>query len=135
MHQHKYLRAYMAGIVAPTLFLLVVLTAFIIARLVYRIPIPIERTIVFPMAVIPNLWGLWNIIYLRLRTRSSVPIGIYGALLVFLIVPSGLALGRVLGFQLPYPNLALLGIPAAVVAYYLVWKYIVNFLNELLGIG
>ena len=135
MHQHKYLRAYMAGIVAPTLFLLVVLTAFIIARLVYRIPIPIERTIVFPMAVIPNLWGLWNIIYLRLRTRWSVPIGIYGALLVFLIVPSGLALGRVLDFQLPYPNLALLGIPAAVLAYYLVWKYIVNFLNELLGIG
>jgi hypothetical protein len=134
MRQHKYLRAYMAGIVVPTMFLLVVLTAFIIARLVYRIPIPIERTIVFPMALIPNLWGVWNILYVRLRTRWSPPIGIYGALLVLLIVPSGLALERLLDFELPHPHLAVLGVPAALVAYYLVWKYIVNFFNELVGI-
>jgi hypothetical protein len=135
MHQHKYLRAYMAGIVAPTMFLLVALTAFIVARLVYRIPIPIERTIVFPMALIPNLWGVWNMLYVRLQKRRPVPIGIHGALLVLLIVPSGLVLGRLLDFELPGPNLAILGFPAALAAYYLVWKYLVNFLNELLGIA
>jgi hypothetical protein len=136
MSQHKYLRAYMAGIVAPTMFLLVVLTAFIIARLVYRIPIPIERTIVFPMALIPNLWGVWNMLYVRLQTRRFVPIGIHGPLLlVLLIVPAGLVLGRLLDLRLPSPNLAALGIPAALVAYYLLWKYVVNFLNELLGIA
>src|SRR5215472_13946671 len=101
MHQHKYLRAYMAGIVAPTMFLLVVLTAFIVARLIYRIPIPIERMIVFPMALIPNLWGLWNMLYVRLRGSSSLPIGFHGALLVILVVPSGFALGRMLNFELP----------------------------------
>ena len=135
MHQHKYLRAYMAGIVAPTMFLLVVLTAFIVARLVYRIPIPIERTIVFPMALIPNLWGVWNMLYVRFRERWSLPIGFHGALLVILIVPSGFVLGRFLNFDLPQPQLAMLGIPAALVAYYLLWKYLVNFLNELLGIA
>ena len=133
MHQHKYLRAYMAGIVAPTMFLLVVLTAFVVARLIYRIPIPIERMMVFPMALIPNLWGLWNMLYLRLRGSWSLPIGIHGALLVILVVPSGFMLARVLNFELP--QLAVLGVPAALVAYYLLWKYLVNFLNELLGIA
>ena len=135
MHQHKYLRAYMAGIVAPTMFLLVVLTAFIVARLVYHIPIPIERMIVVPMALIPNLWGVWNMLYLQLRKRWSLPIGIHGALLVILVVPSGLVLGQFLNFEMPQPQLAILGIPAALVAYYLLWKYLVNFLNELLGIA
>src|SRR5215469_9873151 len=135
MHQHKYLRAYMAGIVAPTMFLLVVLTAFIVARLICRIPIPIERAIVFPMALIPNLWGVWNMLYVRFQGRWRVPIGIHGALLVALIVPCGLALGQFLDFELPQLRLAVLGIPAAMVAYYLLWKYLVNFLNELLGIA
>ena len=63
MSQHPYLRAYMAGITVPTVFLLVAMTGFIIARLVYNVPIPIERVIVFPMAVIPNLWGVWNMLY------------------------------------------------------------------------
>jgi hypothetical protein len=52
-----------------------------------------------------------------------------------LIVPAGLVLGRLLDLELPRPNLAVLGIPAALVAYYLLWKYVVNFLNELLGIA
>jgi hypothetical protein len=133
MQQHKYLRAYMAGIVAPTMFLLIALTAFIVARLIYRIPIPIERMIVFPMALIPNLWGLWNMLYLRLRGSWSLPIGFHGALLVILVVPSGLLLGRALNFELP--PVAILGVPAALAAYYLLWKYLVNFLNELLGIA
>src|SRR5260370_39244542 len=32
MNQHRYLRAYMAGIVAPTVFLLIGLTVFCVAR-------------------------------------------------------------------------------------------------------
>jgi hypothetical protein len=133
MHQHKYLRAYMAGIVAPTMFLLVALTAFVVARLIYRIPIPIERMIIFPMALIPNLWGVWNMLYVRLRGGWSLPIGVHGALLVVLVVPCGFALGRVLNFELP--PVAIFGVPAALAAYYLLWKYLVNFLNELLGIA
>ena len=58
MNTHPYLRAYLAGIAVPTMFMLVVLTFFIVARFVYNVPVVIERLLVFPMAVVPNLWGL-----------------------------------------------------------------------------
>ena len=134
MNRHRYLRAYMAGSVLPTMFLLVAMVAFTMIRYVYDVPIPIERVIVFPMALIPNLWGLWNMLYLRLRRHSHVPIGLHGALLVVLIVPIGFSLAKLLGFALPYRLLGVLGPVAALAAYYLLWKYVVNFLNELLEI-
>ena len=134
MTQHRYLRAYIAGIAIPTMFLVVVMSAFTIVRYVYDIPVPIERVIVFPMALIPNLWGVWNMFYVWLRLRSRMPIGLHGALLVILIVPIGLVVANVLGFGLPHHPLAIAGPAAAMAAYYLVWKYIVNFLNRLLDI-
>jgi hypothetical protein len=51
MNRHRYLRAYMAGVVLPTMFLLVAMVAFTMIRYVYNVPIPIERVIVFPMAL------------------------------------------------------------------------------------
>src|SRR5437667_351118 len=87
MNQHIYLRAYMAGIVVPTIFLLVVVTVFTIARYVYNIPVPMERVIVFPMAVVPNAWGLWNVLFVALRSRLQLPIGLHGALLPILLAP------------------------------------------------
>ena len=134
MTQHRYLRAYMAGIAIPTMLLLVAMSAFTIARYVYDVPVPIERVIVFPMALIPNLWGVWNMLYVWLRERSGVPIGIHGALLVILIVPIGFIAAKVVGFGVPRHPLAVIGPVAAMAAYYLIWKYIVNFLNGLLGI-
>lgn len=135
MNRHRYLRAYMCGIVAPAIFLLVAMFAFTMARYIYDVPLQVERIIVFPMAVIPNLWGLWNMLYVRLSESHRIPIGVYGALLVLvLIVPLGFSLAKVLGIQLPLQRLAVMGVPAALVAYYLVWKYIVDFLNRLLEI-
>lgn len=134
MSQHPYLRAYMAGITVPTAFLLIAMTGFIIARLVYNVPIPIERVIVFPMAVIPNLWGVWNMLYLRLKSRWHVPIGIHGDFLVLIILPLGLTLAKALDFQLPY-QIGWVALPVACAVYYLAWKYIVSFLNEVLGIA
>ena len=134
MNRHRYLRAYMAGVVLPTMFLLVAMVAFTMIRYVYNVPIPIERVIVFPTALIPNLWGLWNMLYVRLREHRHVPIGLHGALLVVLIVPIGFSVAKLLGFALPYHFLGVLGPAAALAAYYLLWKYVVNFLNELLEI-
>ena len=148
MNTHPYLRAYMAGIFAPSLFLLVVLTAFVVSRLVFQVPIPIERVIVFPMALVPNLFGLWNVLYVWLRPRRHLPIGFHGALLPLIMVPVGGAAGCWLGFltvgthgitwfqviTAPYYLIA----PwffAGLVLYYLVWKYIVGFLNQVLGIS
>ena len=134
MNRHPYLRAYMAGSVLPTMFLLVAMVAFTMVRYVYNVPIPIERVIVFPMALIPNLWGLWNMLYVWLRQHRNIPIGLHGALLVLLIVPIGFSVAKLLGFSLPFRYLAVLGPAAALAAYYLLWKYVVNFLNELLEI-
>ena len=125
----------MAGIVVPTMFLLVAMSAFTLGRYVYDVPIPIERVIVFPMALIPNLWGLWNMLYVWLRRRCRVQIGLHGALLLLLIVPIGVLLARVLHFGFPASPLVVVGPVAALAAYYLAWKYIVNFLNRMLGIG
>ena len=49
MNRHPYLRAYLAGIACPTVFLLVVMTAYTIIRYVYNVPIPVERVIMFPL--------------------------------------------------------------------------------------
>ncbi len=148
MNTHPYLRAYMAGIVVPTIVLLVILTGFIVLRFACHFPAPIERVIIFPMALVPNLFGLWNMFYLSLRSRPHLPIGLHGALLPFILVPLGYIIGTSLGvialapqgilyFQqitLPYGYFAI-GFAFALVLYYLVWKYLVGFFNEVLGIA
>lgn len=148
MNTHPYLRGYMAGIFAPNLFLLLVLTGFVVSRLIFRVPIPIERVIVFPMALVPNLFGLWNVLYVWLRNRRHLSIGFHGALLPLIMAPLGGAGACWLGFltigehgitwfdaiTAPYYLIAFWFL-AALVAYYLVWKYIVGFLNQVLGIA
>jgi hypothetical protein len=143
---YPYLRAYMAGIVVPTAFLLVVLAVFSLARFVLHVPIPIERVIVFPMALIPNLFGAWNVLYVAL-TRRRLTIGVHGALLPFVLVPLGLVLGTILGVvridphgvqafdavRVPYIR-GIFVVPVVVIVYYLIWKHIVGFLNDLVGI-
>src|SRR6266852_9409473 len=89
MNTHPYLRAYMAGIVAPSLGLLIALTVFILTRLVFHVPIPIERVIIFPMALVPSVFGIWNIIYAWSRPHRHLPIGFHGALLPVILVGPG----------------------------------------------
>jgi len=136
MNQHIYLRAYMAGIVVPTVFLLIVATAFTIARYVFNIPVPVERVIVFPMAVVPSSWGLWNVLFVALRSRLQLSIGLHGALLPILLAPLGIVVANLLNFSIPsfaahaFPILA----PVALLVYYFAWKYLVGFLNRVQGI-
>jgi len=53
MNTHPYLRAYLAGIFLPTLVLPLLLTVFIVVRIVLKVPVPIEQAIIFPMAIVP----------------------------------------------------------------------------------
>jgi hypothetical protein len=137
MNQHPYLRAYMAGIVVPTIFLLIIATVFTIARYVYNFPVSVERVIIFPMAVVPNIWGLWNVLYVAWRSRLQLPIGLHGALLPLLLGPFGMVLTSLLNFSIPgfarhaFPILA----PLALILYYLVWKYLVGFLNRVVNLA
>ena len=148
MRTHPYLRAYMAGIVVPTILLLLMVSVF--ATLRFRAfplaPTPgeptlgtallfeaIGRAIIFPMAIVPNLWGLWNIIYVALVARR-LPIGAWGALLPFVLAPGAWAVAHLAGFALPRVT-PLVVIPAGVVIYYLMWKHVVARLNMIVGIS
>ena len=148
MNTHPYLRSYMAGIIFPTLVLPLLLTAFCVARFVYQVPVPIERVIVFPMALVPNLFGLWNMFYLWLRPHRHLPVGLHGALLPFVLAPCGFALAHALGFVslgssglvcvehyiVPYQYIGLV-FAVGLIVYYLAWKYLVGFFNQVLGIA
>jgi len=137
VNQHAYLRAYLAGIAIPTPFLLVIITGFCVARYVYNIPIPIERVIMFPMAVVPNLWGLWNVLFVVLHPRLKLPLGAHGAILPCLLAPTGYAAARLLDFPIPgvVYHVISIGLPVAIILYYLVWKHLVGYLNAVLGIA
>lgn len=148
MSPHPYLRAYMAGIAVPTFLLPVGLTVFAVARFVYHIPVPIERVIIFPMAIVPNMFGVWNLFYVWLQPKPRWPIGLHGALLPFVLAPLALAILTALGvarfasagivyfdsFTIPY-TVILAVFPLTVMVYYLVWKYIIGFFNRLLGLA
>lgn len=134
MNRYPYLRAYMAGIVFPTLFLLIAMTGFAVVRHVCSVPIVIERVLVFPMAVIPNVWGVWNMLYLALHGRRRLPIGLHGGILPFILVPTGYLVAPTQGIEVFTPAVALISLPGLVVIYYLAWKYLVGFFNQVLGI-
>jgi hypothetical protein len=137
MNQHPYLRAYMAGIVVPTIVVLFGVTVFSIARYVYHWPVALERVMIFPMAVVPNLWGLWNMLFVGSHSRTHLSIGIHGAILPLILGPLGMLLTGALDFQIPgfsWSILPVLGI-VALTGYYLVWKYVIHFFNALLGIA
>jgi hypothetical protein len=148
MNTHPYLRAYLAGIFVPTFVLPLILIAFIVTRIVLKVPVPIEQAMIFPMAVVPMLFGLWNMLWLCSHGHTHLPIGLHGAILPLLMMPTGACVAHCLGvlqfgsngviwfqaFQAPYWFIAFL-LLAGLAAYYLVWKYIVGFLNRVLGIA
>jgi hypothetical protein len=148
MNPHPYLRAYLAGVFVPTLLLPLMLTAFILLRMVLQLPIPIERGLMFPMALVPAAWGLWNVIWLGSHSRTHLAVGAHGAIMPFLILPCGAFVARQLGILVlgahqvtwfnavsaPYAVVAV-GFCCGVAVYYLVWKYIVGFINSILGVA
>jgi hypothetical protein len=148
MNTHPYLRAFLAGAFVPTLILPLLLVVFIVVRLVLQVPIAIERGLVFPMALVPSLWALWNMLWLASHARTHLPLGLHGALLPLLLMPAGATAATCLGilaigqhgviwfhsFPVSYALIAPIFM-VALIAYYLVWKYVVGFLNRTLGIA
>ena len=144
MRSHPYLRAYMAGIVVPSLFLLVAASIDVYHKYYFEvsnqfvIPLasrPLERAILLPMAVVPSAWGLWNMLYLRIQERIRWSLGLHGALLVIVLIPGGIGLARTFeAFTIQW-QFALPMFPIGMAVYYLAWKYIVGFLNAEMGIA
>ena len=135
MKTHPLLRAYMAGIVVPTPFLIVIVIGFTIAQATLRLSAPLEHAIIFPMAVVPNLWGAWNMLRLASRAADRWPIGLHGAVLPLILIPLGLLLARVFAIDFIKPAAAVAFAPLAIGVYYLAWKYLVAYCNAVLGIS
>jgi hypothetical protein len=144
MRPHPYLRAFMAGIVVPTLFQLVIVAVYAYQRYYFEVPsqfvlgmpaLPLERAFLFPMAVVPNAWGLWNMLHLALRSWVSLPVGIHGSLLVLILIPGGVALTRLFDTFTIQMEFAVPMIPIGMGVYYLAWKYLVGPLNGEMGIA
>jgi hypothetical protein len=134
----------MAGITVPTIVLLLIVTADAVHRASAGSPITVlgidvtrlERALIFPMAVVPNVWGLWNTIYLAAHRRLPWwPLGLHGAVLVPFLATAGLTLLRVLDVVQVNITTILPVVPFGMALYYLVWKFVVGFLNEEMGIA
>jgi hypothetical protein len=137
MQSHIYLRAYMAGVTAPTVLVLFMLACFVLLRFGYDVPVPIERFLVFPLAIVPGLWGLWNVLYIVVRRRWRIPLGVHGALVPLVAGPLALGNAFLAGFDISRVSLTIFPacIAVAMLAYYLGWKYLVGFFNRVLEIG
>jgi hypothetical protein len=132
---HPYLRAYMAGVTIPTAFLIVILAVFLAIHGLHHGPTPIERFLVFPLALGPNLWGLWNMLYVAISRRRTWPIGRHGVLLTLIVGPVAWTVATSVGLPLAMIGTAAAVFPFVIVVYYLLWKHGVRFLNELVGVG
>ena len=148
MNNHTYLRAYLAGVFIPTLLFPVLITFLLVAKFAAQQPIPVERIVIFPLAFVPFLWGIWNVLWAATRNRTHLPLGLHGAILPFVLLPTGAVLAKCLGvialgthsvtwfqtIEIPYALIAC-GFVFALVMYYLVWKYIIGYVNRVLGIA
>ena len=148
MSTHPYLRAFLAGIFVPVLLLPLILAGFVVIRLVLQFPVPIERALVFPLSLVPSLWGLWNMLWFGSHARTHLPIGLHGTLLPILLMPVGALVASCLGVlvlgsngvtwfhacHVPYALIVPVFL-CALAGYYLAWKYIVGFVNRVLAIA
>jgi hypothetical protein len=145
MNRYLYLRAYMAGVAVPTVLLLIGFSTLMVTHFVYHAFV--ERLLIFPLAIVPNAFGLWNMLYVALRRRWHTPIGLHGAVLPFFVGPIGFAIMSSLGyvrltssgitvFENDHISTAVLCVLpfVAMAGYYLLWKYAVGFLNRVQGI-
>jgi hypothetical protein len=123
----------MAGLVVPSVTVCAV--ALIVAWRFFHIPAEIERTMVFPMAVNPFAWGIWNALWTALPPSRRLPIGWHGAVLPVLLVPAGVVLAGQLQFSFVTPIGAVVVLPPTMVAYYLLWTYVVRSLNVVMGLS
>jgi hypothetical protein len=87
-------------------------------------------------------------LWLVSRGRANLPIGLHGAVLPLLLLPAGACTASCLGvlvlgahgatwfnaFEIPYALIVPCFL-AALAGYYLVWKYIVGFLNRVLAVA
>lgn len=131
---HPYLRAYLSGIALPTMVIPFVILILSIAGPTSH-DFHIEDVVIFPIGLVPNAWGLWNMLFVWVQRRREIPVGVHGALLAVVIAPLAYSVQLALGKMIWTTELFAIGFPISIVAYYLAWKLVVGRLNNLLGVG
>ncbi len=131
--RHPYIRAYLAGVAIPTVVVCVV--AIVVGFNFARTPVSIERAMIFPMAINPLAWGVWNALYVALHERWRTSLGVFGAVLPLLLVPAGVAVARELELAFVSTAGAILVLVPVMAAYFVLWTYGVGFLNRLVGVS
>lgn len=129
---HPVVRAYMAGVVVPTI--VVCAAAIVVGFRFAHVPPDVERAMLFPMAINPLAWGAWDALYVVIRPAWPVRLGWFGALLPVLLIPAGVVLARALGVTFVTMKAALIVLPPTMGAYFVLWKYVVGSLNRLVGV-
>jgi hypothetical protein len=127
----KYLRAFIAGIVLPTLLLPIPLYTMLALG---------KTQVLAPFIhVIPLLWGIWNILYFALFIKIfpwdlNVRLLLTGAILGLLVALYGvfcLNLPAILGFPSQIYYLPLVVGP---IVYAILWRFVVKPLNHIVGL-
>jgi hypothetical protein len=128
----------MAGIVTPTVLSFAVYLVAVAGYPLFSLPpVPnasVFNVIIFPLVVITNLWGIWNGLYAVLPRK--LPLAVHGALLPILNFGLGYAVMRISEFPATGDMMRMVPISLlmSMVFYYLLWKFVVAFLNTLVDV-
>jgi hypothetical protein len=131
-HAHRYIRAYLAGIALPTL--VVCAAGLLIVGFFDRFDISVQRALILPLATNPLIWGVWNVAWVALGPQRRALIGWYGVLLAVLLIGAGLLVARRLDVSGITPRDGAAALVPFGIAYYVLWRYGVSFLNSVVGL-
>ena len=125
MIRQRHLLAYLVGAgIAGTLLV----GPYVLRTAVIQL-LPAAQVARPPFFLLPILWGVWNLLWVRLE--PSIGIGGWGALLG---VVAGLAVNLLFAVQGTWFRSALLLPVFVAVVYYLFWRLIVGPVNVALGV-
>jgi hypothetical protein len=128
----RYVRAYLAGIALPTL--VVCAAGLLIVAFFDRFDPSVQRSLILPLATNPLIWGVWNVAWVALGPQRRVPIGWHGVLLAVLLIGVGVLLARCLDVSGITSRGGTAALAPIGIAYYVLWRYGVSFLNSVVGL-
>jgi hypothetical protein len=128
---HPLIRAFLAGIGLPVIAVSVVgvVTALIFDQLAPSV----QRAVLVPLSVNPVIWGLWNVLWVAAGARR-LPIAWHGTVLGFLLVGIGVVAAPLMDVSAVTPWRGFIALLPIAVAYHLLWRWGVMFLNVLLAV-
>ncbi len=133
----KHIKAFIAGLAFPATLFPFVYSVFYMSGLQ---SLRIHPKLQFAPLFVPLIFGFWNVLYFMLGARclgknQNARLLVTGACLGFLLADIGVFGLKVPGLLFGWSDARqYLPLIAAPILYALIWRYIVKFLNELVGL-